>query len=263
MCHINIFKTTNKNLKNLTSLINVTTSLSFAKNNNGEGFFIPHKKTLIQQKNTQKLIYKNLDYNFLVTHQRYSTSGFNIENTQPLINKRFCVMHNGVIHGIGNTLKSDTSFYLDMLEENFKVYGGDLKKTLNETHYNLSGSFSVVLHDIKTNKTYYFKNSSTNMFILQNKNYMFLSTTKENLILLKRELRIKENIKEVEDGVLFEFVGHNLKKICSLDFVEGYLMPVINTQKTLNYNGYYGGYYDAPRPQHKNSIEIYDYEKYL
>lgn len=213
MCNINVFLTTLGDLSPLRDVINTTTALSFARNSDGEGYFSLGKNPNLV-KNREKVIFNetNLRGNtFLAVHERLSTSGFNDLMIHPHIKERFVLLHNGVFHGIGNKEKSDTAVYLEKINEEF-IKTGDLIKALNKVHEDISGYFSVVLWDKVEQKVYYFKNGTAQMYFFRNENFLFMSTVKENISLVLRELGIKGKIKPVKNLRLFE-VLEGLKSV--------------------------------------------------
>ena len=135
MCNINILINKNKNKKIVPFLMS-TTAHSFINNNDGEGFYTESNNQTIKSKN-------KIDYfkykstleasKMIITHQRKSTSGFELEYNHPFENDNFVLVHNGIINQFKKKLGSDTyGFWLDF-NKKFNSYSNKLNRTLKIT----------------------------------------------------------------------------------------------------------------------------------
>ena len=219
MCNINlIFNKNGKTDKKINEVMNVISYLSFQANNDGEGYLSLNKGEYTTAKSVNKLIYKTPS-NLLLTHQRYSTSGLNEENTQPICTKDLIVIHNGVIDDLGTKDESDTTQYSQLLQAEYKKVKGDLIKAIKNVNLEVTGRYSIFVYEKATGRIVYFKENASNMFILNGKNYLIMSTIKENVEYSKKYLNLKGNIKEVKplqiydvlDG--FKFISEFKEKI--------------------------------------------------
>lgn len=217
MCNINIIKRKDEYPdEKINTCMDVISIYSFASNDDGEGYIGITSNHTRTDRSLNKIQYNKLTpFHTLITHQRLTTSGPGINNTHPHEGKNFILQHNGIFHGIGNNDKSDTKIYLETLEQEYK-------KTLNvidaikEVHKKVTGSYSIILYDKNTEKIYYYKNSTTSMYKVEDKKYIAMSTDKKNLKVAKMILGINTGIKEVKDYNIYELTNHGLKFITKI-----------------------------------------------
>lgn len=121
---------------------------------------------------------------FIVGHNRFSTAPVSggvfaedNDNKQnhPFELGDFIMVHNGVISNAKNLFKrynlrtkirTDSYIIIYLVNHFFNIFTEGtreerLKKAISKTSKKIRGSYSVVIHDKKTDKSYYFKNSST------------------------------------------------------------------------------------------------------
>lgn len=212
MCHINIIKRKDEYPdSNINYYMDIVSWNSYSSNDDGEGYIAFGSRKYQIDRSIDKILYKNLQkFHTLITHQRYTTSGYGLNNTHPHESKDFVLQHNGVFLGVGDKDNSDTKIYLEFLQKVFDVEKNILKsvKICSES---FKGSYSIVLFDKNTEKVYYYKNSSTSMYILEDKNYIVMSTSEKNLKIAKLFFGIKNSIKEVKSDILYELTTYGLK----------------------------------------------------
>ena len=191
MCNINLVLNKGKALSLLPSMyMNVASMTSWKGNNHGEGMIGFRNKHINVYKSINKLIYRQM-YWFLATHQRYATSGKrDAATSHPYESSHFYLMHNGIFSGLGDREKSDTMVYLEMLEEAYVANNLNLMKSLNDVHSKVGGFYSIVLYVKGTGKVYYYKNNSASMYGIQNKEWLILSTSEDNINYARRFFKI-------------------------------------------------------------------------
>jgi glucosamine 6-phosphate synthetase-like amidotransferase/phosphosugar isomerase protein len=218
VCHINIIKRKDEYCDdNINYYMDIVSWNSFSSNSDGEGYIGFTSRKLLVDRSLSKILYKNLGkFHTLITHQRFATSGFNLSNVHPHESKNFILQHNGVFTGLGDKNVSDTKCYLDKLEEYYSV-NNDIIESVKKLSVDIHGSYSIVLLSKKTNRVYYYKNSSTSMYILEDKNYIVMSTSNNNLRIGRLLLNIKSKIKEVKHGILYELTTTGLKFVTRIE----------------------------------------------
>jgi len=207
MCNINLILRKDKHFSHaIARVMNVMSTMSFATNSDGEGYFGLTKDGWRFNKTVNKIIYKKA-YSFLCTHQRLSTSGKNKENNHPHITKNLIVMHNGVFSGYGDDLKSDTAYFSEKLEKNYRR-SRSVIKALQTTLKNFSGSWSLVVMDKNTGRIFYVKEDYTQMWSLSTPEYLVMSTKLWNLKYAKRYLHLKGKIKKVRSYRILDVLNN-------------------------------------------------------
>jgi len=207
MCNINALFLKEK--KDINGFLMATTSNSFTRNNNGEGFYCDNNNTTFKSDN--KINYNDFkDINqskIILTHQRLSTSGFNKKYHHPFINKDFVLVHNGIINQFKNKKGSDSYGFFNKFNDEFYK---NLKKDKNREKAILKaiknlflkdiGSYSILILDKKTNISYYFKDSYTKIEFFKNDEGLYITTLDENELFLNllsnkkfKQLDIKPN----------------------------------------------------------------------
>lgn len=212
MCHINLIKRKDEYCDTrINFYMDVVSWSSFRSNSDGEGYIGFDSRKFIVDRTIGKIVYNELPaFHTIISHQRYSTSGFTLSNTHPHESKDFILQHNGVFHGIGDKEVSDTKIYLSRFQELYNLTN-DILVCIKTLDKEISGSYSIVLFDKNTERIYYYKNSSTAMFILDDKKYLVMSTAKNNLEIAKMYFKMKSSIKEVHSDILYEITTHGLK----------------------------------------------------
>ena len=205
MCNINIVMRRSKRL-DITPFLMAVSSNSFASNDNGEGIWTDSDNQTI--KNDNKIDYYTLrnkinDSNTIITHQRISTSGHVLEFNQPFQNQDFVFVHNGVINKFLKAKGSDSWGFWLSFNETFKkkkmLRDFAIIETIKELLNDESGSFSIFIHDKVQGRSYYFKNSSTDIHFYRHLGILYITTNSANerfLTLLgdgkTKELEIKD-----------------------------------------------------------------------
>lgn len=205
MCNINLILNKRKTDSfRLSEYMTTVSYNSWKTNNDGEGFIGLGKKGLEIKKGTTKMRYTK-PYWFLVSHQRIKTSGkINIDNTHPHITKNLVLLHNGIFSYLGNEKKSDTKIYIERLDRKYNQKQKELIKAIQTLNRKVSGSYSIVIYEKKSKKVYYYKESLTDMYILENKNWLIMSTTKENLEFAKYFFDINAKIREIKPYKIYD-----------------------------------------------------------
>ena len=211
MCNLNILlKDTSKLPKShdtlVTGFMQTVTALSYNGNSDGDGIYFSNGK-LAKSTNKLNLLNYKKDIrasDYLISHQRYATSGELKENVQPFHIGDFVLVHNGVVSSYAKGSKnSDTYWLFDAFMKHFntnkmkgrrekKIYSA-LKCIFNDV--NSKGSYSIALFDIKDGCMYYFKNYSRMITMMESKNYTFLTTSKSNAAYVSM---LNEEFKEVD-----------------------------------------------------------------
>ncbi|MEI7615691.1 MAG: hypothetical protein WCJ54_03170, partial [Actinomycetota bacterium] len=124
----------------------------------------------------------------IISHQRFSTSGFELKYNHPFENKNFVMVHNGVIDNFKLDKGSDTHGFFERFNTEFvkiktmareKAIVAVIKFLFKDNR----GSYSILIYDKVSKLSYYFKNSPEIHFY-KNKNYLFISTIDDNKIFL-------------------------------------------------------------------------------
>ena len=204
MCNINaVFK---KPGIDCTQQMSDMSAVSFAKNSDGEGIFTSASDKVTKtdgRLNVLRMRREITDSDVIITHERYTTSGFSKENTQPFENERFVLAHNGVfwktwddepaVEGAtdenipawqcGYSMrKSDTAIFFDKFVAQFaasKNMAAAIGVALDKMG---GGSYSIIIYDKLEKRTFYLKNFSTVMFVGRMRDgTMVMSTNPSNL----------------------------------------------------------------------------------
>lgn len=152
---------------------------------------------------TNKLIYRQ-QYWMIASHQRLATSGQKDDlNTHPIVTEDFYVFHNGIFAGLGDREESDTVKYSKLLQENYNQLK-DVAKAIQQTQKTIGGYYSVLIYHKGKGKLYYYKESGSSIYFIQDKEWFVLSTIKENIYYAKRFFRINEEIKTIDPNKLYD-----------------------------------------------------------
>jgi hypothetical protein len=170
------------------AFIMAVTSNSFSLNNDGDGFYSDTGDILTKSEHKLNyLTHKKQIYgsNFLITHQRIATSGFEDRYTQPFQSKEFALAHNGVLSSFSNGNQSDTFVLFNKFCDAFKLDKGSRQEKVVACVKDLldgaSGSFSIALYDKVDKVMYYFKNSSTSIYCHRSlNNFIYMTTESSN-----------------------------------------------------------------------------------
>ncbi len=206
MCNINfIYNKKQKDKIQLAEVMNCMSFNSFLNNKDGEGFIAINEKGKVKTgKSKTKMVFLEAS-KFLLTHQRLATSGLDEEYIHPHETKSLILVHNGVFSGLAEGEKSDTRVYAERLEEEYKKQKGDLIKAIQELNSEVSGSYSIVVYEKKTGKAYYYKEFTTNAWMVENKDYFVMSTEKDNVKYAKLYLKMgKVEPKEIEEKIIYD-----------------------------------------------------------
>lgn len=187
MCNINVvYKKDGKNSTKVIELMNAMSLVSYLSNNDGEGY-ISIGNDFKVAKSSDKIIYRT-PCSFLATHQRIATSGKNNDNIHPFDVGNIILMHNGIISGYGNEKVSDTKQYAIELSKEYDKTG-DL--VLSIKNIEITGSFSILVYDKIYHRFLYYKNGSTSMTVLDDEDYLVMSTNPDNVSYAKDYLQLK------------------------------------------------------------------------
>ena len=242
MCNINlIYRKDRKDLFDLSKYMNTASWASYTSNDDGNGVFaLSHAKTtLLKQKNF--FTFNKACY-FLATHQRLTTSGLSVGNTHPHETSNLILMHNGIFADLGNADKSDSRFYANKLEKAFQDNGFNLVKAIQEVSLQVGGSYSILVYDKMHKKMYYYKESSTKMFKVEDSRYLVMSTRKDNLEFAKICLGITTKIKEVEPLKIYDLFDNFKEKSSFKEKQYSYVSQFNNGYETY----YFGRPSDSP-----------------
>lgn len=235
MCNINlILNKKNKATYELAECMNTMSLYSFVNNDDGEGYIgIRDNPTQASYaKSKKKLKYTGM-YKFLATHQRLSTSGHTFENIHPHKADGFLLMHNGVMWGLEDTKrdfsKSDTRVYTEMLEAEYKK-DKNMVRAIKDTVEKVSGSYSILIMEEETGQLYYFKEDSTKMYIIENEDWLIMSTSFDNIKYAQFHFNIDEKVFQIKPNKIVAIGSYGTKIIGKFDAKKVYK--------------YYGNYYN-------------------
>lgn len=209
MCNINSLFVKNKTGKLITPFMMAVTSHSFATNSDGEGFYLDSINKVIKSMN--KIDYYEYSNSFenskvIITHQRLSTSGFELEYNHPFSNDDFVLVHNGIINQFKKQIGSDTFGFWENFNNEFKrlptkiLRGERIIKVIRKLFEKDIGSYSILIYDKKTQDTYYFKGTGyPQIKFYKSNNFLFVTTNPNNSTFLSmidskefKELEIKD-----------------------------------------------------------------------
>lgn len=263
MCNINVIKRKDEYPdKKVNDCMNVLSLYSFASNSDGEGYISFSGNKILVNRDLNKIDYSKIpNSHFLMSHQRLSTSGFSFNNTHPHEGEHFILQHNGIFSGLGDKEKSDTRFYLEKLESEFKK-SKNVIKAICETNKSVNGSYSIILFDKKTKKVYYYKNSVTSMHILEDKKYLVMSTVEKNVIVASMILGIKGTIKNVKHNNIYEITNKGLRYVAKFDIVKPKTTK-INGVEYIGFDDYNYNDYQSKLNQHNRINNNTDYDDYM
>ena len=215
MCNLNVIvksKIKDRIIKSLPAFLMGVTKSSYNFNSDGDGIYLDNKNKLFKGKkkvNVYKFeddIYKS---NFIITHQRIATSGFDAKYSQPFMDNDFVIAHNGVITELSTISKSDTFVFFKQFTKKFKLLEGEREfkiiESIKSVVENLEGygSYSIVIFDKKTKILYYFKNNGTFIHFYTGHNILYITTSINNDILLKTlDINFNE-MEKIENNIIY------------------------------------------------------------
>lgn len=193
ICNLNVLvKKKCVKIQQVLGFLSCVTLESYKTNKDAEGVYFSKTKRLIKGKDKINLCEYTKDCDkskFTLTHQRISTSGFEEEYAQPFKcdEEEFVLEHNGIINQFKGEKGSDTYgyFYNHFLKEFKELKGSREKriiKALKNTLSDCTGSYSIVLYDVKKDIMYYFKNTnkSITFFKSDDDNILYITTRSLN-----------------------------------------------------------------------------------
>ena len=200
MCNLNfLIKTNNKKADPQNDVLNAYNSAcfnSFVENSDNEGFYFDHKNIIMTS--DQKInLFENMtlfnNSNFVLGHERFSTSGFSLDYAQPFKKDNFVFIHNGVVGEYAKDGHSDTYNLFNNFLKHFTRYIKSMarptaiKKSIEKILKNKYGSFSIGIFDIEKQTLFYFKNESTSIYAIKNKrdSMLYLTTKNQNIDFLE------------------------------------------------------------------------------
>ena len=256
MCNLNIIiQKTGKSGKDKREYANAllcATAHSFAGNNDADGLYLSSSQEVVKihkgKINLMEYADKIDASEFIITHQRISTSGHNEEMDQPFANERWICAHNGIIHYAGADArgKSDTCIFFEKFNAYFeedKTVKTAIERALKDSS---GGSYSIFLFDKWNSEGYYFKSASTKISVyeLDNKD-IFITTDEDNAVFFKTAVEYEIDA----DTIYYFYIGKNVE-IRKGNALEGLTVPVASILGTSPYNegewrarGYYRGGY--------------------
>jgi glutamine phosphoribosylpyrophosphate amidotransferase len=258
MCHLNICIKT-KDYDCMAEFMHVCAN-SYSHNDDGDGVYISSINKVVKSLGKLNLLpYWSMikASEFVIGHQRFSTSGFTEENTQPFENDRFVFCHNGVVNGGSHQGKSDSAEWFDKFMSNFEREKS-VKRAVETTLDSTSGSYSMFLYDKKLKTGFYWKNSGTSIVVVSLDNgSIFITTTEENLKYFGDKIKTRYKI---EDGKLYRFQVNGRAKIADMGKLKLKVEPT-SWQKSVYGSG---GYLDSFQSDLKgDKADIVDDDYYL
>ena len=213
MCHLNLLFRKKMNVK-VTPFVMAVSSASFLSQNDGEGIYYNSNHTVHKNKNKMNLFeFENEieDSNVILSHQRTSTSGFDIKYNHPFANEDFVMVHNGIINKFKGNEGSDTyGFWLKFNEEFNKITRhisreDKVKKVISRLFQKDEGSYSILIYDKKTKQSFYFKGEGyPSIYFYSSDEYLFISTTSQNEIFLPMLTNKKFHTLEIKGRILYK-----------------------------------------------------------
>lgn len=205
MCNINVaYRKDGKNCHLIKEYMNFASYNSYYRNNDADGYFAFKGDRYFVNKSIHKIKVEENCW-FVCSHQRLATSGKPEESIHPFETDDFILVHNGVFDNMGDWEKSDTREFVGKLQSNYK---GNMIEAIQETTKQVSGRFSIVVYDKNEDRVYYFKESGTDMYVVENDDYLFMSTIEENLEYACYMFDIdKEEIKEVTENLIIDVLA--------------------------------------------------------
>lgn len=188
MCNINILYQKVRN-KTVAPFLMAVTSHSYASNSDGEGVYVQLNDLNIKSKQKINLfdMATQIDgSDLIVTHQRFSTSGFHTDYNHPFENDNFVMVHNGVINQFKEKQGSDTFGFWNKFNKKYDELDTKLnrldrvKRVLFDLFKVDEGSYSIFIYDKKTKNAFYFKSSGTYINFYKNSEYLFITTNHDN-----------------------------------------------------------------------------------
>lgn len=262
MCNINIIiskKPFKNNSKMIECFMQSVTAASYVYNSYADGVYFNSNNSVHKDSNKLNLLQFSKEFkdsNIILTHQRLATHGFNTNSNQPFIKDDFVLLHNGVLSEYGklDDTKSDS---LNLFEHFISLFDEKIKGILNKDTYRESiilqcikesiedktGSYSIVLFDIKTQIIYYFKNSSTDINFFRGKDALFITTKEDNkdfLTLLEQKFN---KIKIKNHAIYKVFINdeiriHKIGKIKQVTYFTNTPRVTEHIHLNKNYNAY-------------------------
>lgn len=186
MCNVNVLIKRPDDNKDYSGLLNMISAVSYSSNSDADGIYLSgtnktYKKTDKLDYNKYKTDIKKSDY--VLTHQRISTSGFSEDNHQPFQDKNLVLIHNGVFSSHEYGKRSDTYNFFDEVSGIFKealeteqdrqsalIYA--LKYVLDYS----AGYYSIFIYDKVDKKGYYLRNYSGKINAVLTSDFLLFST---------------------------------------------------------------------------------------
>ena len=213
MCNINALFIKNKTT-NITPFVMAISSNSFASNSDGEGIYINSNNSIYKSENKMNLFKYENDIeksNLIISHQRLSTSGFELEYNHPFANDNFVLVHNGVINQFKGDIGSDTyGFWIEFNNEFNKITShlsreDRIKKVVKKLFEKNLGSYSILIYDKKTKQSFYFKGDDyPNIYFYQSNDFLFITTNGHNHLFLPMLTSDEFDTLEIENRTLYK-----------------------------------------------------------
>ena len=216
MCNINIL--VKRKFRNVAPFLMAASSASYISNDDGDGIYCSYNNRVI--KSIEKVDYTKFanqinHSNFIITHQRLSSSGFTAEFTHPFENNDFVFIHNGVMNSfIKETGTSDSfGFFQEFIKE-FNSRNGNrehdivssLKKLFSRKD---CGWYSIAIYDKIARRLYYFKDDRTRISFFRHKGCLFITTSDSN----KKFLSLLGDVTKVDTIKRLEIKSNKIYRI--------------------------------------------------
>jgi hypothetical protein len=164
-------------------------SASYISNDDGDGIYTSYNNRVV--KSVEKVDYSKLanqinHSNFIISHQRLSSSGFTAEFTHPFENNDFVFVHNGVMNSfIKEHGTSDSFGFFEQFVKEFNSRNGSRERDIVGALRKLfsrqdCGWYSIAIYDKITRRLYYFKDDRTRINFYRHKGCLFITTNDSN-----------------------------------------------------------------------------------
>jgi len=213
MCNINALFV-RKKIGTITPFLMAVSSHSFVANDNGEGIFTSSNNLVHKQLDKINYFKFSSDIeksNVVITHQRFSTSGFELEYNHPFENSQFVLVHNGVINQFKETQGSDTFGFWNKFNTEFNSITQHVSReekitrVLQKLFAKDEGSYSILIFDKKTRQSYYFKGTNyPSIHFYSNDEYLFITTNSENSVFLSLLTDTEFNVLDIKDRKIYK-----------------------------------------------------------
>lgn len=197
ICNLNILvKKKGVEISQILGFLSSATLSSYLTNKDAEGVYFSHTKRLVKGEDKINMCryFKSIKKsNFVMTHQRISTSGKTKKYAQPFRceDNDFVLMHNGIIDEFQEGEHSDTyGYFYNYFLVKFNELKGSREKriirAIKETLTGCNGSYSIAIYDTKRKVMYYFKDKNRYIYFYKSDDdkLLYITTKDANKIYL-------------------------------------------------------------------------------